>query len=32
MINYTKQKMLKGQKTIGTFFELGTANAVEGLG
>ena len=32
MINYTKQKMLNGEKTIGTFFQLGTANAVEGLG
>lgn len=32
MINYTKQKMINGEKTIGTFFELGVANAVEGLG
>ncbi|WMJ77276.1 MULTISPECIES: HpcH/HpaI aldolase family protein [unclassified Sedimentibacter] len=32
MINYTKQKMVKKEKTIGTFSELGTANAVEGLG
>ena len=32
MINYTKQKMLNGEKTLGTFLELGTANAVEALG
>ncbi|MFA9423906.1 MAG: HpcH/HpaI aldolase/citrate lyase family protein [Sedimentibacter sp.] len=32
MINYTRLKMLNKEKTIGTFLELGTANAVEGLG
>lgn len=32
MINYTKQKMLNGEKTIGTFSQMGTANAVECLG
>lgn len=31
MTNYTRLKMLNNEKTIGTFFELGTANAVEGL-
>jgi len=32
MTNYTRIKMLNKEKTIGTFFELGTANAVEALG
>lgn len=32
MINFTRLKMLNKEKTIGTFFELGTSNAVEGLG
>lgn len=32
MINLLKQKMLDGQKVIGTFFELGGSTAVECLG
>lgn len=32
MNNYTKAKMLKKEKTIGTFFQLATANAAESLG
>lgn len=32
MNNHTKAKMLNKEKTVGTFFQLGTANAAECLG
>ncbi len=32
MINYTRLKMINKEKTVGTFLELGTSNAVEALG
>ncbi len=32
MKNYTREKMLNKEKTIGSFFSLGSANAIEALG